>query len=190
MKVLWLGPERRTLTDWLAAQGTAIVRIEDKLDAKSPLLPDADWLVSYGYRHILKPDLLALFPLRTMNLHISLLPWNRGADPNLWSFLENTPKGVTIHRIDVGVDSGEIFAQKEVDFLDKSETLATTYQKLSESVEDLFRQSWDKIISGVIQSYPQPEGGSFHRLKDRERFDLLLSQGWDTPIENLLGKAL
>ena len=37
------------------------------------------FLVSYGYRHILRKNVLDLFPDRAVNLHIAYLPWNRGA---------------------------------------------------------------------------------------------------------------
>lgn len=190
MKILWLGPLRQALIDWLIAQGDTVLRWEDKLESESPLLTDVDWIISYGYRYLLKADLLERFERRAINLHISLLPWNRGADPNLWSFLENTPKGVTIHRIDPGIDSGEIFAQKELFFVEQEETLASSYKKLAETIEELFRQSWPKIAAGIMQSYPQEKGGSLHRLKDKAQFDVLLSQGWETPVENLVGKAL
>lgn len=46
-----------------------------------------------------------------MNLHISYLPWNKGADPNFWSCIDGTPAGVTLHHIDAGVDTGDIIAQ-------------------------------------------------------------------------------
>ncbi|MCL0081308.1 hypothetical protein M1N64_03665 [Peptococcaceae bacterium] len=47
------------------------------------------------------------FQGRAINLHISFLPWNRGADPNFWSFIENAPVGVSIHYLDEGIDTGD-----------------------------------------------------------------------------------
>ena len=44
---------------------------------------------------------------------MSYLPWNRGADPNFWSILEDTPKGVTIHIMDESIDTGDILYQKD-----------------------------------------------------------------------------
>ena len=88
-----------------------------------------DALVSYRYRHILKGDVLGAFPDRAWNLHISLLPWNRGADPNLWSFLERTPKGVTIHHMDEGLDTGDLVAQRELHFDLDAHTLDSAYDE-------------------------------------------------------------
>ena len=53
---------------------------------------------------------------KIINLHIGYLPYNRGAHPNFWSFMDNTPTGVTIHEIDKNIDTGKIIYQKIVDF--------------------------------------------------------------------------
>ena len=44
------------------------------------------------------------------------MPYNRGSHPNFWSFVENTPAGVTIHEVDEGVDTGKIINQKQIVF--------------------------------------------------------------------------
>jgi len=124
-----------------------------------------------------------------INLHISLLPWNKGADPNLWSFLEDTPKGVTIHYVDRGVDTGDILAQQQVDYLPE-DTLRTSYDRLSKAIEDLFKRVWPDIRAGGLKSLPQPGGGTYHRLNDRAVFNYLLEEGWNTSVEGLVGKAL
>ena len=65
-------------------------------------------------------------------MHISLLPWNRGYHPNIWSFLEDTPKGVTIHYINEGIDTGDIIVQKEIVIDEDKETLKSSYEILHE----------------------------------------------------------
>jgi len=149
-----------------------------------------DFLVSYGYRHIIQKPVIEHLQGRIVNLHISLLPWNRGADPNLWSFLEDTPKGVTIHYVDEGLDTGDIIAQKELFFDEEYETLATTYEKLNDSIVELFREYWPKIMGGQVQGLKQPVSGSFHRLEDKHRFEHLLAEkGWNTPVKEIVAKA-
>ena len=150
-----------------------------------------DFLVSYGYRHIIQKPVIEHLQGRIVNLHISLLPWNRGADPNLWSFLEDTPKGVTIHYVDEGLDTGDIIAQKELFFDEEYETLATTYEKLNDAIVELFREYWPKIMDGQVQRLKQPVSGSSHRLEDKRRFEHLLAErGWNTPVKELVAKAL
>ena len=74
------------------------------------LAPDVGVVVAYG--HILKPDLLALPRLGMINLHPSLLPELRGAAPVEWAILNGLKQtGVTIMRMDEGLDSGPILLQ-------------------------------------------------------------------------------
>ena len=66
-----------------------------------------------------------------INIHISMLPWNCGADPNFWSWFYATPKGVSIHCIDSGIDTGGLLTQAEIMF-PAGETLRTSYDRLME----------------------------------------------------------
>lgn len=79
--------------------------------------------ISYNYVHIIPAEVIKFMPHRIINMHISLLPWNRGCTPNIWSFWEDTPKGVTIHEMDVGLDTGPINYQKELSFDENKEFL-------------------------------------------------------------------
>jgi methionyl-tRNA formyltransferase len=188
MKILLLGPERLWLKHFLESFGDQVIQYQEKLDENSPILNGVDFIISYGYRYIIKPDIVRKFKNKAINLHISYLPWNRGADPNLWSFLEDSPKGVTIHYIDRGLDTGDIIVQKEVPY-HEDDTLRTTYERLTQTIEQLFMEYWPLIREGKIRGIPQPKGGSYHKLKDKEKYLHLLTDGWDTPIRNLIGKA-
>ena len=64
-----------------------------------------DFVISFGYRHILKKTIIQSSLAPIINLHISYLPYNRGAHPNFWSFFDNTPKGVSIHLMDEGINT-------------------------------------------------------------------------------------
>ena len=170
MRIVYLGPNSAVL-DYLLS-------VEQEVSwATQPGYP-ADWLVSYGYRRILTPEQLSLYS-HAVNLHISLLPWNRGADPNYWSWRDRTPKGVSIHYIDAGVDTGPILAQQEVAF-GPDETLRTSYARLRGTVEALFAQEWPRIRFAP-EGTPQPAGGSYHHRTDLPE----LSDGWDTPCSAL-----
>lgn len=187
MKILHLGPLSH-LVSFLKEYGEEVISTTEILFADSPEFQNKDFVVSYGYRHILRSDVLKFFPNKIINLHISMLPWNRGADPNLWSFLEDTPKGVTIHYMDEGIDTGDILAQKEVPYLD-TDTLKSSYERLQKNLEEMFKKNWGDIRVGKIPSQPQATQGSLHRKKDALRFNSLLTKGWDTPVIDLIGKA-
>lgn len=150
-----------------------------------------DFIISYGYRHIIKEWVINRYPDKIINLHISMLPWNRGADPNFWSFIDDTPKGVSIHYVDKGIDTGDIIAQKEV-FFQGEHTLKTSYDKLQDEIQLLFRSKWKDIKSGNIERKKQTGNGSFHKSKDKEPLLHLLPKGYDTPVAFLIesGKKL
>jgi len=110
-----------------------------------------------------------------INLHISLLPWNRGAHPNVWSFLEDTQKGVTIHVIDEGIDTGPILIQKEV-YIDGSiETLKSSYEKLHREIQELFKRSWNDIKNKKLRPIYQNSKGSLHYKKNFKKIECLLN---------------
>jgi len=186
--ILFLGPKRLHLIDFLISQGYQVNHTEEPIHKDSIILKNIDFIVSYGYKHIIKEEVIDDFLKKIINLHISYLPWNKGRDPNLWSFLEDTPKGVTIHYIDKGLDTGDILIQEKISYY-HNDTLRTTYERLSHLIEELFMKNFEKIITGKIKSFPQPHGGTYHRLSDRKKVEHLLTKGWDTPIMEIIGKA-
>ena len=185
MKVLFLTNNEVSapLARWLEYHARVTV-CGDPLSAPDMLAARPDLVVSYSYRHIIKPDVLALG--RFVNLHISMLPWNRGADPNAWSILDDTPKGVTIHVIDAGLDTGPALFQRSVEF-DDSETLGGSYAKLHELIQGLFMENWPAIRDGTAIPLPYVGRGSYHHSREfaaiKER--LMGAEGWGVPI-NLL----
>lgn len=184
MHIWLLGPSRPELEAWMVDQGDTLRRLEEPLPDPSMPAERPDLMVSYGYRHRVSAAWIAVLPWRIVNLHISYLPWNRGADPNLWSVLEGSPTGVSIHFVDAGLDTGDLIAQRQVAVL-ANDTLATSYARLSRALEDLFRDVWPDLRAGRALGHPQPDGGSVHRLRDRERVAHLLALGWDTPVAGL-----
>lgn len=172
MRVMFLTNNNTTspLVNWLRLNGADVALTGEKLAVDMVRDYSPAWILSYNYRHIIKREVLDLCPGRFLNFHVSLLPWNRGADPNLWSFLEDTPKGVTIHLIDKGVDTGPVLLSEEMRFDPQEESLETSYIKLQKRIQGLFRENWGQITAGRISPRPQPAGGSRHLIKDSEEF--------------------
>ncbi len=183
MNVLFLGPPDSPVLDFLKSTETGVVQTTDPLDAAFFDRDPVDFLVSHGYRHIIKPYVLDRFPRRAVNLHISYLPWNRGADPNLWSVIENTPKGVSIHYLDAGIDTGDLIAQTAVEFA-AGETLRTgSYVRLQKrDCANCSPHIGVAFCDGSCDAVHQVGTGSSHRTSDREKIAHLLSLGWDTPV--------
>lgn len=98
-------------------------------------------VISYNYRHIVKKNVIDVVHGRMINLHTSMLPWNRGSSPNLWSIIDNTSKGVTIHVLDESLDKGDILLQKELIFDDEKETLRSSYELLNQEIVKLLQDN-------------------------------------------------
>lgn len=127
-------------------------------------------VISYNYRHIVTPDVIEALQGRIINLHTSLLPWNRGSSPNLWSIIDDTPKGVTIHILDEGLDTGDILLQKEMSFDEEKETLRSSYERLNQELVRLLQENWNYILRKQWHPRQQSNGGSKHTTKDLQKF--------------------
>jgi len=180
MNILYLGYPESSVHLFLKTKGT----VYQTLEKISFDISQFDWVISYGYSHIIKQDIIDEAKNPIINLHISYLPFNRGADPNFWSWLENTPKGVTIHQIDKGLDTGGIFIQKEIKFKG-DETLSSSYNILRKEIEDLFIENFDSITKGIILPRKQEGKGTYHSRKNLEPYKYLLTQGWDTTVKQI-----
>ena len=138
-------------------------------------------IISFGYRKIINKKILSLVERPIINLHLSFLPFNRGAHPNFWSFIDNTPSGVTIHEIDEGIDTGPIIYQKKFDsdiLKDNFLTFRKTYSFLFREVEELFEKNLKNILEKKYTSISQKKGGSSHKEKELPHF----IENWDLNI--------
>ncbi len=145
------------------------LRCRETLEAIRALQPEIALSICFGY--ILSRDFLDLFPGGVINLHTSYLPYNRGANPNVWSIIEDAPAGVTLHYMDASVDTGDIIAQEAVctDITDTGETL---YRKLETAGVSLLQRIWPHIRSGTAGRFAQPKTAlTTHRLRDLEQID-------------------
>tara|TARA_B100001559_G_scaffold258870_1_gene223417 strand:+ start:166 stop:771 length:606 start_codon:yes stop_codon:yes gene_type:complete len=128
-----------------------------------------DLIISFGYRHIINKDIIKKLERPIINLHMSYLPFNRGAHPNFWSFMEKTPSGVTLHEIDTGIDTGKIIVRKKRYFNLKKNSKLTfkrTYKILFEELEKLLIENLNKLISGNYKCHKQLGKGTFHLKSD------------------------
>jgi len=130
------------------------------------LRPELGLSVFFGY--ILKPAFLNIFPRGCLNLHPAYLPYNRGVHPNVWSIVDRTPAGVTLHYIDGGIDTGDIIAQHEIPVA-VTDTGETLYRRLEDASLVLFQETWPDVVSGKVQRRPQVKEGTFHRIADLHR---------------------
>jgi methionyl-tRNA formyltransferase len=173
--VLGYGEDQTNIISELRSKEYEVMQNSEKIEEISDHF---DLVLSFGYRHLLTEKVISTTTAPIINLHLSFLPWNRGAHPNFWSFWDNTPSGVTIHKIDPGVDTGPILFQRYFEFDTKVETFKTTYEKLVKSAEALLFENFERIINHDFELKKQRGKGTYHSLKDLPQ-DF---SGWDTNI--------
>lgn len=190
MKILFVtnNEKSKKLYQWLKEREESVQLLETPIDLEIVKKHDPEMIVSYNYKYMIKKDVIQYLKGNIINLHISLLPWNRGLSPNLWSFIDHTPKGVSIHYVDEGIDTGNIIVQKELKFSKKEETFATTYERLNEEVQKLFFEYWNQIKRNQITAVPQSGKGSYHGKKDISDLQKKIEFSWDDNIEAFLEK--
>ena len=165
------------------------IRVKKKLDQELKTIDtiNTDVIISFGYRKIISKKILSQLKRPIINLHMSLLPYNRGSHPNFWSFVENTPKGITIHEISNGIDDGDIIFEKKFKldpYLEKFSTFKKTYNYLFDALEILFMENFEKIINHTYSTKKQGKFFTFHRKSDLPK-DLI---NWDTVINKYINK--
>ena len=169
MKILFLGYKDSRIIDFLKTSNEVAIT-EEKISLEKMKEIGPSLIISYGYRHIIKKDVIDFFKNRIINLHISFLPWNRGVFPNFWGVIEDSPKGVTIHFIDEGIDTGDILFQKQIQINNKY-SLKESYNKLRWEMEELFLENWNKIASFKFEPKKQNlQKGSYHNNKQTKKF--------------------
>ena len=186
MKVLLLSPYPEKLETTIKDSGDEVISYCKKINEEFLSTNNIEFLVSYGYRYKLNSSLLKLIDYKAINLHLSYLPFNKGAYPNLWSHIDNTPSGVTIHLMDDDLDTGKILSQKKV-FIDKyTNTFKTSYFILTEEIERLISLNWDYFRENQSHGIVQKGRGTFHTIKDSKSVIKYLERGWDTNINEFL----
>ncbi len=131
------------------------------------LEPDVSIVVAYG--HILKPEVLDVPALGSINVHASLLPELRGAAPINWAIARGfTRTGVTIMRMAEAMDAGAIIHQvPEPIFHD--ETASELTVRLSELGAGALIEALALMSAGVAEEREQDhDAATFASKVDRE----------------------
>ncbi len=186
MKILVLGPQdrNRRIIEFLESQDNTVMRRTEEVTIDFLKENNIEFIISSGYAPIIKEPIISEYQKKIINLHNSHLPYGQGIFPNFWSFFEGTPKGVTIHFINAGIDTGEIIFQKEVPF-SRDDTLKTSHDKLMEELEKLFFDKWNDLIAGNYELHSHKELKDkvrYHSRLESERFMDFLPKKWDTPV--------
>ncbi len=148
------------------------------------LAPELIVVAAYG--QILPPSILELPRFGCLNIHTSLLPKYRGAAPIQWAILNGDAEtGVTIMRMDAGLDTGPIVSQEKTSIrqLDTAETL---HDRLAQLGAALLLKTIPDYVTGKMTERPQPsEGATYARKISKEDGQL----DWTQPAGSLFNRV-
>ncbi|MDB4947928.1 MAG: Methionyl-tRNA formyltransferase [Gemmatimonadetes bacterium] len=140
------------------------------------LRPDVSVVVAYG--QILKPEVLAVPRLGSVNIHGSLLPGLRGAAPIQWAVLHGLERtGVTIIQMDAGMDSGAMLLSVE-EPIRPGETSTELGQRLSEIGAEAVVEALALMEDGSLTPVAQDHSLATHAPKI-ERETARIDWTWD-----------
>lgn len=155
-------------------------RSPEFLEEIKRLAPDLIVVVAFG--QILPQALLDVPRHGCLNVHTSILPRHRGAAPIQWAVLEGDAEtGVTIMRMDAGLDTGPIVAVETTE-ITPADDAQTLHDRLAVLGAMLLVRVIPGYVAGLILPQPQPaEGATYARkiTKDDGRLD------WPQPATTL-----
>lgn len=149
------------------------VKVVERSDLNSPdfrqLLAQVnpDLCISIASPIIFKKDLISIAQLDTINIHNAPLPEYRGMLPNFWQlYYGEKEAGITIHRIDSGIDTGDKIEQLFVP-IEPNDSFHDMAIKTKKAGVDLLLQVIEKYRSGTIE-YCKIEGhGSYYSFPNQ-----------------------
>jgi methionyl-tRNA formyltransferase len=118
-----------------------------------------DLIVVAAFGQILHPAVLDLPRYGCVNLHGSLLPRWRGAAPIQAAILAGDREtGVTIMKMDSGVDTGPMLSQRAMP-IKLDDTAGSLFERMSTLGAEVLMETLPGYLDGLIQPRPQPEEG-------------------------------
>jgi methionyl-tRNA formyltransferase len=145
--------------------------------------PKCDIIISVQYHEILKPEHINIAGEIAINLHMAPLPEYRGCNQFSFAIIDNAKEfGTTLHKIDTGIDSGDIIAENRFDIAENID-VTTLYRNTYIKSVELFSSEIPKIITGNYiltpqSSYKGKRKSTFHLRKEIDEIKKI-NISWD-----------
>lgn len=142
--------------------------------------PDLIIVVAFG--QILGRDLLNIPTWGAINIHASLLPKYRGPAPVQWAILEDQEKtGLTVMRMDEGLDTGPVLFQQEV-AIPKYETGGRLHDRLAKMAGPLMIMALEKMSARVVEEHLQDHARASYAPKIEKHMTRI---DWNLPAPEI-----
>jgi len=134
------------------------LRLPEAMSQLQAWTPDLIVVAAFG--QILRREVLDLPRYGCINVHGSLLPRGRGAAPIQASILAGDQEtGITIMKMDPGVDTGPILSQRSIPIA-PDDTGGSLFEKMAPLGAELLLETLPKYLSGELVPRPQHEEGA------------------------------
>ena len=121
-----------------------------------------DVMITCAFGQILSQEILDIAKHGVINIHASLLPLYRGASPIHYAILNGETKtGITVMKTDIGIDTGDIILQKEID-IGERETCGQLFERLSTLGADCIIDALEQIENGTATFIKQDNEKATH----------------------------
>lgn len=148
------------------------------------LAPDLIVVAAYG--QILPQSLLDVPRFGCLNVHTSLLPKYRGAAPIQWAILNGDAEtGVTIMKMDAGLDTGEILSEERTAITDL-DTAETLHDRLAQLGSALLVRTIPDYLSGSLPPRVQPTAHASYARKIKKEDGRL---DWSQPARSIWNRV-
>ncbi len=162
------------------------VRARDEafLQQLRSLQPELIAVAAYG--QIVPTSILELPRFGCLNVHTSLLPRYRGAAPIQWAILNGDQEtGVTIMKMDAGLDTGGILTQAETPIRPEDDA-QTLHERLAQMGADLLVRTVREHVAGTIVARPQPAEGLSYAPKIEKQDGRI---DWKQPAQTIWNRV-
>lgn len=121
-----------------------------------------DFILSFYYRNMIKPEVLEIPSKGALNLHGSYLPKYRGRVPVNWAVINGeTETGATLHYMVAKPDAGDIVDQEKVP-IEFTDTAQDVFGKVNEAAVTVISRAWPKLVVGTAARIPMDlKAGSY-----------------------------
>jgi methionyl-tRNA formyltransferase len=171
--------EQAGLTVWQPEKVTREIR-DRLIDTR----PDIILVAAFG--KILRPALLEAPPFGCLNVHAGLLPAYRGAAPVNWTLIHGETKtGVTIIKMDEGIDTGPILAVHEL-AIEPDDNAGALLEKMAAAAGPLLIDTMTRYAAGQITPQPQPTAGAGYAPQLKKTDGLL---NWREPAQQIVNRV-
>jgi len=160
---------------WAAANGMSVHDINalddwaDKLSHRS-----VDYVFAITHLQLLPASVVGAASRMTINFHDGPLPGYAGLNTPVWGILRGESEwGVTWHRVDEGIDTGDVIVQRRFAIAERETALSLNTRNFQEAI-DSFAELLDLLESGNVDPVPQRQGAPTVTFRRADRPDGVL----------------